>query len=211
MTLGTGAVSGGSRTLFVPRTLAETVSAVAAGALTVALLSQRIDLGFTPVPVTLQTLGILLVSYTLGARLAAASLLTYLLAGAAGAPVFSGFAGGLPYLLSSGQGLVAPTVGYLLAFPVAAHLAGGLWEDRRSASFSYAWLTGALAIGYIYLGGFAWHAIQRVSTLGLGPGLKLALVQTVWPFLLLDMAKAAIAAAIAVGLFKRRCRLTPAA
>ncbi len=193
--------SAGAKTLIVPRSPSQTVAAVGAGALTVALLSQRVNLGFTPVPVTLQVLGILLVGYALGARLAAASMVTYLLAGVAGAPVFSGFSGGLAYLLAPGQGLAAPTLGYLLAFPVAAHLTGGLWQDRRSNSFSYAWLSGVLATAYIYLGGFAWHAIQRVPALGMGQGRKLALLQTVWPFILLDLAKAGVAAAIAVGLY----------
>jgi biotin transport system substrate-specific component len=69
------------------------------------------------VPVTMQTLVVSLAGVLLGARLGALSQATYLLAGALGAPVFSGGAAGFAWLLG-------PTGGFLLAFPLAAAVTG---------------------------------------------------------------------------------------
>ena len=75
---------------------------------------------FTPVPVTGQTLGVLLVGAALGARRGAAALALYLMEGAAGLPFFAGGMAGAAYL-------VGPTGGYLLAFPLA-----GLFSPHAS-------------------------------------------------------------------------------
>uniref|UniRef100_UPI002580E7FB biotin transporter BioY n=2 Tax=Oceanithermus sp. TaxID=2268145 RepID=UPI002580E7FB len=81
---------------------------VLAGAGFVALLAQvALPLPFTPVPVTLQTLGVLLVGAALGSRLGAQALGLYLAAGAAGLPVFAGGGAGVGWL-------AGPTGGYLL-------------------------------------------------------------------------------------------------
>jgi len=73
----------------------------------------------SPVPITLQTFGVMLAGLILGARRGALAALLYLAVGAAGLPVFSGGAGGLGVF-------AGPTAGYLLAFPLAAALAGYL-------------------------------------------------------------------------------------
>jgi biotin transport system substrate-specific component len=75
-----------------------------------------------PVPITLQTLGVALAGAVLGARRGSLAVLLYLLVGLAGAPVFSGGAGGLGVL-------ARPSAGYLVAFPLAALLTG--WLTRR--------------------------------------------------------------------------------
>lgn len=79
----------------------------------------QIEIPNVPVPFTLQTLFVLLSGALLGGRLGAVSMGVYLLAGAAGLPVFSSFGFGVARLLG-------PTGGYLLAFPLAAFVAGSL-------------------------------------------------------------------------------------
>lgn len=79
----------------------------------------------TPVPMTLQTLFVLLAGTILGPSAGAMSQLLYLAVGAAGAPVFSNGGAGLPWLFG-------PTGGFLMAFPVAAAVAGALAGSRRN-------------------------------------------------------------------------------
>lgn len=79
-----------------------------------------VPLPFTPVPVVLSDFAVLLVGLVLGPALGFAALALYLLEGSAGLPVFSPFGlGGLAQLLG-------PTAGYLLAYPIAAAIAGSL-------------------------------------------------------------------------------------
>ena len=73
----------------------------------------------TPVPVTLQVLGVFLAGILLGPVWGGAAMVLYLAAGAAGAPVFSGGSAGLGILLGG-----APSFGYLWSYPVAAALIG---------------------------------------------------------------------------------------
>src|SRR5438445_8745769 len=88
-----------------------------------------LPLPFTPVPLTLQNFGVLVVGLTLGSRRGFAALALYLAEGAAGLPVFA-HAGGFIHL-------AGPTAGYLIAYPFVAFLAGFLFE-RSSRSFSRA-------------------------------------------------------------------------
>lgn len=104
------------------------------------------------VPVTMQTLIVSLAGALLGARLGAASQATYLLAGALGAPVFSGGAAGFAWLMG-------PTGGYLLAFPLAAAVTGLLtsrWIER-SGAHALLRLAGGILLGtfVIFAGGWA--------------------------------------------------------
>src|SRR5581483_8034813 len=80
---------------------------------------------FTPVPFSLQPLGIMLTGLVLGANLGAIALLDYLAAGAVGAPVFAAGNGGLLYLMTTS------TLGYLLSYPVAAYAIGRIAESGR--------------------------------------------------------------------------------
>ena len=166
------------------------VLAVLAGAGFVALLAQvALPLPFTPVPVTLQTLGVLLVGAALGSRLGAQALGLYLAAGAAGLPVFAGGGAGLAWLLG-------PTGGYLLGFVMAAWLAGALVErfgsDRRPMAAFLAMLAASAAIYAFGLAGLAgWMALagKPVSL----PGL---LALGLYPFALGDLLKAGLAAVL---------------
>lgn len=108
------------------RTARRTVAVAVFALLTTLSAYVTIPVPGTPVPVTLQTMVVILSGALLGARLGAASQLSYLAAGALGAPVFFGGLGGLPHLFG-------PTGGYLLAFPAAAALAGWIAGRTHSA------------------------------------------------------------------------------
>lgn len=150
--------------------------AVAVAALAI---SAQIKIPFYPVPVTMQTLVVLLVGMSYGLRLGAASLASYLVLGAMGAPVFASGAG-LAYM-------VGPTGGYLAGFFVSAVIMGMLAE--RGWSQKVFLVAGAMIIGHatIYLMGAGW-----LSTF---IGLEKAITAGVLPFLYGDLLKLVIAAA----------------
>src|SRR6201987_2991233 len=89
-----------------------------------------IPLPFTPVPVTGQTFGVLLVAVLLGSQRGMLACVLYLLEGMAGLPVFQLL--GIPGPLR----LAGPTAGYLLAYPSAAFVTGWLVEHISAGSFS---------------------------------------------------------------------------
>jgi len=108
-----------------------------------------VPLPFTPVPLTLANLGVLLIALTLGSRRAAAAMLLYLAEGAMGMPVFSPAGpGGILQILG-------PTGGYLMAYPVAAFVAGWIAErgNRSVSRITVAALCGEVLL---FLGGITW-------------------------------------------------------
>jgi biotin transport system substrate-specific component len=112
-----------------------------------------LPLPWTPVPITGQTFGVMLVGVLLGSRRGALALALYLLEGAAGLPVFQ------PFGLPGAARFFGPTAGYLLAYPAAAFAIG--WLAERAAGNSVLRLTGALLSGefLIFAGGCAWLAV----------------------------------------------------
>ncbi len=143
-------------------------------------------LPFTLVPVTLQTLAVLLTGAALGSKRGGLALLLYLAEGAVGLPVFSPIPAGPAGLAA----LLGVTAGYLWAFPIAAFVTGWLCERRLDRSF----LTSALAMLpgtlIIYLIGVTWLAVA----FHLGP---LAAIQDgMLPFIPGDLLKLVIAAAL---------------
>ena len=163
-----------------PRTL--TVVGALGFAMALAAASQvAIPLAGTPVPITLQPLVVVLAGLWLGPTAGAMSMVLYLVAGAAGLPVFAPM--GAPGLAR----LLGPTGGYLLAYPVAAFVAGSLASG--TAGFARRFAAAAAGMLAIYVGGFA--------QLGLLTGsVERAAVLGVLPFVALDAAKAFIAALI---------------
>ena len=144
----------------------------------------------SPVPVTLQTLFVILAGAVLGPRLGAASQLAYLALGAAGAPVFAGVFGM--------AALAGPTGGYLLAFPIAAALAGvAVRGGNRGALHAVRVGFGAIAASAVIL---LIGALQLTLYTG---DFANAVVAGVLPFLVGDALKAMIGATIAVRLRKR--------
>src|SRR5262249_47280061 len=106
-----------------------------------------IPLPFTPVPITLQGLVVVLAGMMLGPGAGAASMALYLLAGATGLPVFA--PGGAPGILR----FVGPTGGYLIAYPAAAFVAGVL--ARRAPTLIGRWFAATAGIAVIFIGGLA--------------------------------------------------------
>ncbi len=111
-----------------------------------------LPLGFTPVPLTLQTFAVLLIGLALGPQTAFAALSLYLAEGAVGLPVFN------PQGLSSGAQLLGPTGGYLLAYPFAAAAAGLAYAQlrRRLSPFAAALSAAVPALLIIFAMGALW-------------------------------------------------------
>ncbi|MFZ1009921.1 MAG: biotin transporter BioY [Candidatus Sulfotelmatobacter sp.] len=142
------------------------VALVIGGSLIVALCARiTIPLPFTPVPLTMQNFGVLLVGLLLGSRYGFAALALYLAEGAMGLPVFSPIGpGGIAQMLG-------PTGGFLLAFPLVAWLAGYVMEHGRK-TFSRAAIGGLLGEIVLFTGGLAWlafltHSIAQAFRWGL--------------------------------------------
>jgi biotin transport system substrate-specific component len=130
---------------------------VIGGSLVVALCARiTIPLPFTPVPLTLQNFGVLLVGLLLGSRRGFAALALYLAEGAAGLPVFSPIGpGGIAQMFG-------PTGGFLLAYPLVAWLTGYVMEHGRK-TFSRAAIGGFLGELVLFTGGLAWLAVLTHS------------------------------------------------
>jgi biotin transport system substrate-specific component len=160
---------------------------------TAAAAQVSIPLPFTPVPLTLQPTIVLLAGLALGSRLGAASQLLYLAAGIAGLPVFAASTTLPPGALR----LLGPTGGYLLAYPLAAFVAG--WLAERGLDRTYRGSLAAMAAGLllIYAGGVLWLAwFVAVPAGTTGVGLKAALVSGLYPFIVADVIKLAGAATV---------------
>ena len=129
------------------------------------------------VPFTLQTLGIFLAYFILGARPATVSLVTYLLLGAVGVPVFSGFKGGAGVLFSQ-------TDGYLWGFLVGGVITIFLEKTIKSRRiFRYA--SGATLLATAYISGSLWY----VFAYGEGMDFFAVLKICVLPFVIFDVLK----------------------
>ena len=119
----------------------------------------------TPVPLTVQNLGVLLVGLLLGSRRGFAAMIVYLMEGMAGLPVFNPTGpGGIAQLFGA-------TGGFLLAYPFVAFLAGYIFE-RGGKSFARAAIAGVLAEMVLFAGGLSWlylftHSLAKAAYLGL--------------------------------------------
>ena len=133
------------------------IALVVSASLFVALCARiTIPLPGTPVPLTVQNFGVLLVGLLLGSRRGFAALALYLAEGAMGMPVFSpAGVGGIAHLLG-------PTGGFLLAYPLVAWLAGYVMEHGRK-SFARAALGGLLGEVVLFTGGLTWLAVLTHS------------------------------------------------
>jgi len=130
---------------------------VLSASLFVALCARiTIPLPFTPVPLTVQNFGVLLVGLLLGRRRGFAALMLYLAEGAAGMPVFNPTGpGGIAQLFG-------PTAGFLLAYPFVAWLAGWIMESGRK-TFARAFAGGLLAEVLLFASGLTWLTILTHS------------------------------------------------
>lgn len=152
------------------------------GALLVALSAQVVvPVPFSPVPMTLQPLAVLVVGGLLGAAGGVSALILYIVLGALGLPVFAGGGSGILHL-------VGPTGGYLLAFPIAAAVTGAL-AGQVPRSPLRVLLACALGMVIIHAGGVA-----QLALLGGDPALALRVGFV--PFLTGDLLKVGLAAAL---------------
>lgn len=171
----------------------DVVLVVAAAGLVGALAQVSIHLDFTPVPITGQTLGVLLSGTALGWKRASAAMVLYGAVGVAG----------LPWFADHASGYVGATFGYIVGFVLCAALCGFLAEhgaDRSLLSSVPAMVAGEVVL---YAVGVTWLAVS----LHVGAAKAVALGFT--PFVAGDAIKAAIAAAVLPGAWKLVGRREP--
>lgn len=164
----------------VPRSKVADLSLVVGGAVLTAIAAQ-VQIPMYPVPMTLQTLAVLLIAAALGPLRAFSSMSLYVAMGAAGLPVFAG---------AKSLTQVLPTAGYLLGFAVAAVVVGliaqrGFAKKPLTVAISY-----AMGSVIIYFFGAGW------LMLGLGLTFEQAFLAGIAPFLIGDAIKASFAAAL---------------
>jgi biotin transport system substrate-specific component len=170
-----------------PGTMIRDCGLVGGAAALVGLLAQvSIHLSFTPVPITGQTLGVLLCGTALGARRGAAALLVYALLGVIGVPWFA----------AGASGYVGANFGYIIGFVLCAAACGRLAESGMDRALITS--VGAMVVGEIimYVVGVAWLAVDL--HVGLGKALALGFV----PFWIGDALKCGLAAVILPGAWR---------
>ena len=171
----------------VTRTWASDIALVVAGTALVAVLAQ-VAIPLWPVPITGQTLAVLLVGAGLGAVRGAASLSLYALLGAVGLPIYSEASSGWSVLLG-------PTGGYIIGFIASAAIVG--WAAERSWDRGWykpiiTFIGGSLVV---FAFGLPWLAVS-LGQLGFPNDLQSVLVAGFYPFIIGGLIKAAIAAAL---------------
>jgi len=169
---------------------AANVTLVVAGSL-VLWASAKIQVPFYPVPMTLQTLAIMVIAASFGMRLGVATVLLYLAEGAFGLPVFA-FGGGVAYFFG-------PSGGFLVGFVVAVALVGWFAERGADKYIVQLFTTMLIADALLFAIGFAWLAyFANVGTSGTGIGASAAFAKGIAPFILGDLTKIALAASAVV-------------
>jgi biotin transport system substrate-specific component len=168
----------------VPRSALNNIALILSGAVFTAYAAQLV-IPMWPVPITAQTLAVLLVGSVLGLTRGALSLIAYFSMGAMGLPVFSAASS-----LSFG-----PTFGYLIGFVAAAAVVG--WLSERGWHKSVVGVLGSFAIGntVIYLFGLPWLAFA-LGALGVANDFVSVTAVGLAPFILGDVLKMILAAAL---------------
>ena len=153
---------------------------IVTGSLLLAVLAQvGFPLPFTPVPLTGQTFGILLLGAALGSRRGFTSMLLYILEGGLGLPFFARGASGWHVL-------VGATAGYLVGFVIAAYVIGLLAERGLERTVRTSFLPFLIGTLVIYLFGVSWLAILLGS-------FSKAILAGLLPFLIGDVIKLVLA------------------
>ncbi|THG33113.1 biotin transporter BioY [Naasia lichenicola] len=166
----------------IPRTLATDAVLVLLGAALTAVLAQ-VAIPLWPVPITGQTLAVLLVGGSLGAARGAISMGVYALVGALGLPVFSDASHGVGVLFGA-------TGGYIVGFVLAAALTGYLAERRWAKSFAGGLVSYFAGSAAVFAVGLPWLGF----TLGLT--IEQTLVAGLYPFIIGGVIKAVVAAGV---------------
>lgn len=150
----------------------------------ITVVAARLTIPMDPVPFTLQPLAVLMAGMILGARDGALSQLAYVALIAIGLPIDANMRGQAAFF--------GPTGGYLVGFVAAAFVAGWLIEHGANRVWQR-WLAGVAGIAVIYAVGVPWLALARAMPLDMAIG------QGALPFLLPDLVKAFLAAAMTEG------------
>lgn len=174
----------------LPRTAVRDVAVVVTGALLVAASAQIVvPLPFTPVPITGSTFGVLLAAAALGPLRGVLAMGLYLALGLVGLPFYAEASSGIEVFAGA-------TGGYLVAYPVVALLVGACARrglDRTPRGMAAAFLLGS-AVFYAF--GVPWLAV--VAEMDAGEALRAGML----PFLIGDLAKAALAAGLVPGVWR---------
>lgn len=151
--------------IWKPKTKVETFLLAFAGSLFLALTAQIIiPLPYTPVPITGQTFGVLLIGALLGSGTGSLATVLYLLQACLGAPVLAGAVGGA-------AAVVGPTGGYIVGFVFSAYLTGKLFEAGWNSSFHQTVISLTLGTAVIFAFGLAWLAVFTPVNFLLAAGL----------------------------------------
>jgi len=177
--------------------LLKNISLVVLGTVFIALSAQVI-VPFVPVPVTLQTLAVLMIGLSFGSKLGLVTVFTYLLEGAVGLPVFAGGASTLA--------LIGPTAGFLFGFLLMVYVAG-LARDLQVTSFFATSFFTLLASMLLYIPGAIWPLLIA-EFLGIKAGwanLPVSKIMSgfIAPFILIDIVKSFVAALLVSSIVKR--------
>jgi biotin transport system substrate-specific component len=173
------------------RALALDAALVLTGAAVVAVLAQ-VSIPLWPVPITGQTLGVIVVGAALGSRRGAAAMITYMIVGLAGLPVFADFTGTI-------AAVAKPSFGYVIGFVFAAFVAGWFAErqwDRRPA---LAFLGFAIASLMPFLFGIPYLAFILNVVMGADLTFLQILEAGLFPFIVGGIIKAGLAALLIPG------------
>ena len=180
--------------LFTTRSALTDTVFVLAGATTIGFLAQ-VSIPMWPVPITGQTLGVILVGAMLGARRGALSLALYALAGLAGVPWFANFGGGLAYALQ-------PSFGFIIGFIATAWVVGRLSEKRWDRSTWKSMGAFAIASAIPFIVGVPWMWANLHFLSGKSLDLMATLNAGLIPFIPGGIVKWALAWAILTSAWK---------
>ena len=173
------------------RAFAVDAALVLAGVAVVALLAQ-VEIPLWPVPITGQTLGVIIVGASLGAWRGAAALTTYMVLGLAGLPIFAGLTGSL-------VAIAKPSFGFVIGFIFSAFVAGWFAErawDRRPA-LAFVGFAAASVVPFLF--GIPYLAVVLNVSLGLDLTFWQILEAGLFPFIIGGLVKAGLAALLIPG------------
>lgn len=177
--------------------LLKNISLVVLGTVFIALSAQVI-VPFVPVPVTLQTLAVLIIGLSFGSKLGLVTVFTYLFEGAVGLPVFAGGASTLA--------LIGPTAGFLFGFLLMVYVAG-LARDLQVTNFFATSFFTLLASMLLYIPGAIWPLLIA-EFFGIKAGwtnlpVSKIISSFIAPFILIDIVKSLVAALLVSSVVKR--------
>lgn len=154
-----------------------------------------VPIGGTSVPLSLQTFFAIIAGFMLGKRLGAFAIITYILVGTAGLPIFAGLEGG-PFAL------ISPTGGFIISFVFVAYFSGWIMEKLNKQNLASYTFTAIIGVAINYAIGVSYMHLAINTWLGLNISYTVAWIGMI-PFLIKDTALSFLAAFFMVQLAKR--------